>query len=27
MIVAAGLYFYKMQAGNFHQTNKMILLK
>ena len=27
MVVAAGLYFYKMQAGNFHQTNKMILLK
>ena len=27
MSVAAGLYFYKMQAGTFHQTNKMILLK
>ena len=27
MAVAAGLYFYRMQAGNFHQTNKMILLK
>ena len=27
MVVAAGLYFYKMQAENFYQTNKMIFLK
>ena len=25
--VAAGLYFYKMEAGNFRRTNKMLLLK
>ena len=25
--VAAGLYFYKMEAGNFITTNKMLLLK
>ena len=25
--VGAGVYFYKIQAGNFHQTKKMVLLK
>ena len=26
-VVSAGLYIYQVQAGNFIQTNKMILLK